>query len=433
MRIFFFLIFISLSTTVFSDNNNLKKISWENPEGIEFQIDLYQDGLLIKTYQSNSDFIELELPPGAYSYQLNFINKFGRLTALGDPVFFELRSIIYPILYGKRNYQFFEKQDIPELIIELKDFLPEGRIYLLQDGREISLEYIQEGQEKYKINWNPEKSPAGEYSLVLENPDKSSSTYDRFLTIIPSPTPVIESISPEILDISDAYAELIITGDFFSDEMEFRLYQSSGMEIPLRYSRIDSSSEVHLWIELNEKILGSGNIKIFTPWGEEVEKKRALVINNSQSRRNYYRERTWGTDLLIGFPGQGIEEPFKTLPSAELQWRADFALDSFILRQTGVLLNMDYYKEDPYSLLGFGGGLYYRTRIFIPVNFMFSGLFGIKFDESWKNGPYVQAQAALVIQFNHVLVEPYIQAQRWYGATRNQDYLTAGLRTGFRF
>jgi len=433
MRILYFVLFMALGISLFSESDNLKRLNWDNPEGMEFQIDLYQDGLLLKSYQSNSDSLELELPPGKYSYQLNYINKFGRLTALGNPLFFEIQPRIYPILKGKKNYRFFEKQIIPEISIELENFLPEGKLFLLQDDREFSLEYSQENPEIYKIIWNPEESPAGEYSLKLENPDGSSSTYERFLTVLPSPTPHIESIAPDTLDISQAYAEIIVIGEHFSKEMEFRLYQSNGQEIPLRYSRIDSSGEAHLWLELDESILGSCTLRIYTPWGEEVETKRALVINNSQSRRNYYRDRTWGTDLLIGFPGQNVETPYKTLPSAELQWRADFALDSFILRQTGVLLNADYFNEDPYSLLGFGGGLYYRTRFFIPVNLMFSGLFGIKFDESWKNGPYVQAQAALVIQLNHVLVEPYIQAQRWYGATRNQDYVTAGLRSGIRF
>lgn len=430
--LFLFILFMT-STLVFSQETNIKTIHWENPQGLEFRIYLFQNDLLIKEYISNDDFLNLELPPGEYTYRLNIMNKFGRIMPVSDDIPLVVPLSLRPVLLNSKSLTIYQKHEVPEVELETRDFQKEGRIYLILDEEEVPVSYHEVSERRYVLQWLQDENIPGDYTLILENPDGNKSSYEHFYRILPSLSPTIANVEPKELDISEPYSEVILYGKNFSNEMSYRLYKTGDQEIPLRFVRVDSENEVHLWLILDKEMLGNCDLVIETPWGDVFEYKRIIHINDRYARRNYYKNRSWGSDLLIGFPGQTLEAPYNRISSFEVQWRTDFAIDSILLRQSGMILNLDYYREDPYSLLGFGGGIYYRTRFFMPVNFVVSGLFGIKLDENWKNGPYLQAQAGIICLFNRILLEPYVEMQQWYGTTRNQNYYTAGIRAGYRF
>ncbi|MDC7219704.1 MAG: hypothetical protein PQJ59_07180 [Spirochaetales bacterium] len=437
------------------------KLEWEGRDNYTYQIELkkYDTSLFIKRVED--PFINLDLAPGDYSYQITFFNKFDKADAQSNWETLKVIKDLSPHIVAIPEHHIFSGDRDQELEIFVAEVMDKARIILEKKGEIHELSYSFTGENNLELILETNELSPGFYDLRIINPSGSQTVEYGAIELKEKVNPLVKDLSLTKAFINDLYPKVILTGANLDEKMvAFLVRDDKRHRLPL--SEYTDETEVALWFDLKGLKPGIYDLLLINPPQEELLVHDAFEIINPAKVHDeaFYDKIRWGTDLLISFPLLDIitESPvtaltyvendglYGYLPETEFILRMDMMRDHPLWQYLGGTVRFAFLapfnSDDQFQTINLG--LYGRTRFTHPLNLFMEGLLGYRWmdisDNSYdysdveEEGSLLTWGGGLVFNYNRLLLEGSVRRDYWLLKGEDEVSLTQfSLRMGYRF
>lgn len=421
--LFLIAIFISFFSLHADELDFLKKIEWEAIEGASSYIfKIKKDNITIVEKKLNDNFIELNLYPGTYQFQVIVLNRFQKEASKTTWQTVTVKVALRPIVKSVFPNIIYTGAGVSEIKAIINNLLDDSLIYLVdKDNTKI-----------VQTNWERKSSNEAlivldtehleidydeKYSLLVVNPSGLEGYFKDVFLFEKAWQPEIKSISLDSGYTAETYRDIVITGENFKEGCLVFLENSKNI---IRADYIKRVNENQILVDFHLRFNREGiyNLLIINPSGLKYTLEESFTIkpykienliemsfnyvftnmlldkkitepvgDTGLVRGNKFFNSITGFGLTLDFGfGNKVFHDLRVLKDLGVQF--DFLL-SFVPDETMVFgASQASHNFFVYGMLG--ANIFYKSNFDFPLNFALKTGFGVSFlDMNFLEIPFV--------------------------------------------
>jgi len=264
----------ALDKSIIGEQNGSISIEWEDSAN-SYQVQVRQDGqIFIDTVQS-SNRLSFSLAPGDYQYKISVLSPFGKTVSETEWLALTVQSGQVPFFRMRSPLTVWEGDTGVRLTVESTKLRDRTTFYLKNEDVSIPVEWMEEDG-LYAVTIPDGSVGSGNWDLEAVSPSGQSFTYPEALIVRAAPTLTVNKLDTNIVP-SNRFAPVGIEGVNLNQDM-LLVFQGPDGVIPVAALEIDKTEFAVAYLDLEGAALGTYDLIVQHPGGEDVRKPRVLTV-----------------------------------------------------------------------------------------------------------------------------------------------------------